>query len=192
MKILILLLVLHILLLSLSCSNNNTPINRIMVEELVKHYFSDQAMIIEQAQPHFKTGDFNGDGVEDIVLLFLPKTKPKTSAQIKVSTPWIYPVSNTSNIYHQSIAIFHGVRDGNWLSTKSRVFALVDTSGVLETPSFELLVLRKNAKDYNKHISMLPENTAYDLIIIPTEAGIDTYIYWDKDNYKLFEPEEIP
>ncbi|MCK5232242.1 MAG: hypothetical protein KAR13_18360 [Desulfobulbaceae bacterium] len=193
MKIFNSLLVLHVVLLSLSCNaNDKSPINGATVKWLIKHYFSDQARIIKNDQPYFKTGDFNGDGVEDIAILFLPRTKPKTSAHIKVSTPWVYPGSRTSKIYRKSIAIFHGDQEGDWLSTKSRAFALVDTSGALETPSFELLVTRKSEKDYKNHRDMLPVNTSYDLIIIPTEAGIDTYIYWDKDNYKLFEPEEIP
>ncbi len=31
-----------------------------------------------------------------------------------------------------------------------------------------------------------------DIIILPTEAGIDTYVYWDSDSYKLHIPEEEP
>lgn len=192
MKTLNSILILPIVLLCLSCSaNDKLPINEETIEKLIKYYFSDQAKIIKTTPPYFKAGDFNGDGLEDIVVLFLPKIKPKTSDHLKVSMPWGFPGPRASKIYTTSLAIFHGAH-GYWLPAKTHAFALVDTSGAIETPSFELLVARKSDKDYKKYRAMLPVKILYDLIIIPTEAGIDTYIYWDKGSYKLFEPEEIP
>ena len=105
--------------------------------------------------------------------------------------PWVYPSTEKSKKYHRSLVIFQKTSN-NWLTDKTRVFTMLDTTGVLETPSFKLLVSYKSNKDYSEHASMLPVKTNSDLIILPTEAGIDTYIYWDKDTYKLFEPEEIP
>ena len=139
----------------------------------------------------FKLGDFNGDDLEDIAVLFKPTSKPVETTQLKVNMPWVYPSTTKSNKYHRSLIIFQKAGN-NWLNDKTRVFIMLDTTGVLETPSFKLLVSYKSDKDYSEHASMLPVKINNDLIILPTEAGIDTYIYWDKDTYKLFEPEEIP
>jgi hypothetical protein len=180
------------MLMSLSCNAKDTGVNNEETARmLIKHSFSGQATIIESKKPFVRSGDFNADGVDDLAVLFLPKTKPKASKQLKVSMPWVYPGVTPSKTYHKSLAIFHGDKNG-WKSANIQAFALLDTLGVLETPSFELLITRKGDKDYKNHSAMLPIKSSGDLIILPTEAGIDTYVYWDKDSYKLLEPEEIP
>ena len=68
---------------------------------------------------------------------------------------------------------------------------MLDYTGAHETPFFELIVSHVGDNDYKNNISYLPVKLKMDLIVIPTEAGIDTYIYFDKDGYKLFEPEEM-
>jgi hypothetical protein len=78
------------------------------------------------------------------------------------------------------------------MSADTQVFALLDNSGVLETPSFQLLVKKKHAQGYRQHQGGLPVKHTGDLIILPTESGIDTYIYWDKTTYKLHVPKETP
>ena len=145
----------------------------------------------KNSKPSFKQGDFNGDGVDDIAVLFTPKSKPKETAQLKVLKLWVYPNTKPSDNYRKSLAIFQST-NGKWELDKIHVYALLDTNGVLETPSFQLLTTSRKDKNFSEHASMLPIKTKNDLIILPTEAGIDTYIYWDKDTYKLFEPEEMP
>ena len=192
MKYIYILASLPFLLLPLSCSaeNNNTN-NSATVVKLINKFLAKQVALKKNASPSFKLGDFNGDGLEDIAVLVTPISKPIESAQIKVSMPWVYPSTTQSTKYHKSLAIFQN-SGSDWLSDKTRIFIMLDTTGVLETPSFKLLVSNKSDKNYSEHKNMLPVKTNSDLIILPTEAGIDTYIYWDKGTYKLFEPEEIP
>ncbi len=178
-----------ILLLPLSCSaeldiNNNSK----TASELLNYFFPDSDKNIK---PNFKLGDFNGDGIKDIIVLFTPKSKPITTAQLKVLMPWVYSTTKSLKKYRKSLVIFQK-NDGKWLSDKTKVYVLLDTTGVLETPSFELLTINKKHKDYLSHTHMLPIKTIKDLIILPMEAGIDTYVYWDNNTYKLFEPEEVP
>jgi len=192
MKIIYGLLMSAAMLMSLSCNAKDAGANNEQTARmLIMQYFPGQASIVENKKPFVRKGDFNADGIDDLAVLFLPNTKLKTSKQLKVSMPWVYPGVKPSKTYHQSLAIFNGDQSG-WKSSNIRVFALLDTLGVLETPSFELLISRKNDKDYKSHSVMLPIKSSGDLIIIPTEAGIDTYVYWDKNEYKLLEPEEIP
>lgn len=180
--------ILLILILPFSCSAESSINNSNTVSKLLNHFLPE---LKENSKPSFKLGDFNGDGVKDIVVLFTPKSKPTKSAQLKVLTPWVYPTTKPTNKYRKSLVIFQKT-NGEWVSDKTQAYVLLDTNGVLETPSFELLTINKKDKNYASHASMLPIKISNDLIILPTEAGIDTYIYWDKNTYKLFEPEEMP
>ncbi|HFD32488.1 MAG TPA: hypothetical protein ENJ28_07290 [Gammaproteobacteria bacterium] len=187
MKYIYTLISILMLLTPLSCSADTTGNNLETVNKLLNHYFPNQQKQ-NNSKVVFKTGDFNGDGLEDIVALFKPKSKPAETSQLRVSTPWSY---SPDKKYHRSLVIFQKA-GSDWFSGKTQVFALLATTGVLETPSFKLIVSDKSDKDYREHTSMLPLKTNNALIILPTEAGIDTYVYWDKVKYTLFEPEEIP
>lgn len=181
--------ILLILFLPLSCSSETSISNNSQtVSSLFDHFLPG---LNKNIKPNFKLGDFNGDGNEDIVVLFTPKSKPSETKQLKVMTPWVYPSTEPSNKYRKSLVIFHKT-DGKWISDKTKAYVFLNSNGALETPSFKILTINKKDKNYSLHASMLPIKTSNDLIILPTEAGIDTYLYWDKNTYKLLEPEEMP
>ena len=176
-------------ILPLSCSaESSMSANQETVTKLLNTFFPE---LKQSKKPNYKLGDFNGDGLEDIVVLFTPQSKPAETKQLKVLMPWVYPTTKKTDKYRQSLVIFQKT-NSQWVSNETHVYALLDTNGVLETPSFQLLTTSNKDKDYASHASMLPIKTKNDLIILPTEAGIDTYVYWDKDTYTLFEPEEMP
>ena len=54
------------------------------------------------------------------------------------------------------------------------------------------MVKRKADKEYFRIQASLPARHTGDLIVLPTEAGIDTYIYWDQTKYRLYVPTETP
>lgn len=113
------------------------------------------------------------------------------SKQVKTSHPWSFSNNGTESRYHKSLAILHGGRK-NWESKETQVFGLLDKTMVLETPSFKLIVKKHTDKDFARHQAVLPLKSNCDLIILPTEAGIDTYVYWDNISYKLYVSEEMP
>ena len=90
--------------------------------------------------------------------------------------PWVYPSTEKSKKYHRSLVIFQKTSN-NWLTDKTRVFTMLDTTGVLETPSFKLLVSYKSDKDYSEHASMLPVKTNSDLIIFYLQKLVSIPIY---------------
>ena len=178
--------------LSLSCNAGNKAENNAgLINNLAKKLNSSKVILDVSKTSEVLQGDFNGDGLDDLAAVFLPVSDIKDTDRLKVIKLWNYPGQVSSGKFHKSIVIFHGSKSG-WLSDATQSFVLLDTTAALETPSFELLLSRVGDKDYRNHASYLPVKLKSDLIIVPTEAGIDTYIYWDKNSYKLFEPEEIP
>lgn len=186
------LMLLPVLLLSSSCDADNTQsIDDSLVNQLFKHFMTGMGHIATDKKPFYKTGDFNGDGFQDVAVLFVPDKKLDRSSKLNISMPWVYPGIEPSSQYRKSLVIFNGSKD-KWLTDSTKLYVLLDTSGALETPSFELLVTKQSDRDFESHHSLLPVKTSNDLIIVPTEAGIDTYVYWDKGGYVLFESQEMP
>ncbi|MBE9567198.1 MAG: hypothetical protein IMF14_00785 [Proteobacteria bacterium] len=161
------------------------------LESVFQQYLSPHTIVLNKGKPASVRGDFNGDGFSDVAVVFLPATEIAASDLLHVSRLRRSPEFFSSGKPHRSLAIFHGGKAG-WSSGVIQVFVLLDDSGALETPSFELLISRVDGNAYSDLVSGIPVEPAGDLIILPTEAGIDTYLYWNRDRYKLFEPEDIP
>lgn len=113
------------------------------------------------------------------------------SAKVNAVKLWDYPGLNAKDKMHKSLAVFHGSKKG-WHSDDIQAYVFLDNTGALETPLFELIVSKRNDKDYKENISFLPVKVKTDLIVISTEAGIDTYLFWNDASYQLYEPEEMP
>jgi hypothetical protein len=186
------LIILAVLLTPLNCvAKDVETINAKTVRKVIQYYFSADAKVSIDSQPSYVTGDFNEDGLTDIAVLIYPQKKIIPSKQVQLSLPWAFGGNVQSDKYHKSLAIINGCPNG-WFSTSTKIFVLLDTSGVLEAPSFHLIVSKRSASDYGQHLKLLNLRKAGDLIILPTEAGIDTYILWDRSTYKLHITEESP
>lgn len=178
--------------LSLSCNaGSKEEKNAGLVNSLVKKLVLPNTSLDDLKVSIIVQGDFNGDGFDDFAALFLPDSAIRGSNRLNVKELWNYSESLVSNKIHKSLVIFHGSKNG-WLSDSTQGFVLLDKSGVLDTPSFELLVSRVGDKEYKNNASYLSVVLKSDLLILSTEAGIDTVIYWDKGIYNLFESDEIP
>jgi len=173
----------------------NAGISRAMdaetIRTLVSNYFGSASQVSETRRPYHVSGDFNGDGIQDVAVLFKPGNGMKPSMQVTISSPWVIDVKDPKLNFHTSLAIINGHTEG-LMSTRTSVFALLDQSGVLETPSFRLMVVKRTNVDYQQYRARLPVKTTGDILILPTEAGIDTYVYWDKGSYQLYVPKRLP
>ncbi|WP_347332947.1 hypothetical protein [Marinimicrobium locisalis] len=91
------------------------------------------------------------------------------------------------------LIIEHGSGDAE---SKAEGFLLYDpnevsvlaTDAATELTSTEVEALPgKGAK-----LAELPQEFTGEVLILPTEAGIDTYIYWTGKTYRILEPLEVP
>lgn len=176
---------------TLSAKNTAVIKHKPAVTDLVKKHFSSAAQVSTDSSPYYVAGDFNGDGHDDVAVLIQPQNTIKKqlhTAPVMMSAPWIYSGQSLGSELRKSLAIINGGGSNDPV----RVFALLDSSGVLETPSFELILIKKSDQGYAEHQAMLPEGSRADLIVLPSEAGIDSYILWENNQYTVYTPEDMP
>jgi len=193
-------IVLPLLLIALSCNaEDNTSINNSTVKKLMAHYFGDTAKIIKNNDNPFNyylTGDFNGNGLTDIVVVFQPKGIPEENEQVKIYKPWNQFYEDgffkKNKSIHTSLVIFNANSDENWFSKNTTIFVQLAFSGELEAAPSKASIMIKGSNEHNDSRNYLPKNATNDIIIIPSDAAIDTYFYWDKDFYKFYVTNEMP
>jgi hypothetical protein len=140
--------------------------------------------------------DFNGDQIEDQLLVVTANRKvTDLPANVRVVRPW--PLnegeSQGDNLAHGAsvnLAIIHGPLT----DAQPRIFVLHNdnTVSLLDAPAGQTLTtvkLNDVAKLEEPELAAVAKG---DLLTVPTEAGIDTYIYWDGVTYKAFAPTTEP
>jgi hypothetical protein len=140
--------------------------------------------------------DFNGDHIEDQLLVVTANRKvTDLPANVRVVRPW--PLnegeSQGDNLAHGAsvnLAIIHGPLT----DAQPRIFVLHNdnTVSLLDAPAGQTLTtvkLNDVAKLEEPELAAVAKG---DLLTVPTEAGIDTYIYWDGVTYKAFAPTTEP
>lgn len=155
------------------------------------------------ANPHFKapmfTGDFDGDGVADAVYLVT-----------------VLPAS-AKNRLAPDVTVIDGVFDGAapmGAQGEKTVLAIVqqggkrkflvtggasqgpDSPGYFDTPIWTarytpLKLARRGSKTF-RYFNEQERRIKNDVIVVGTEAGIDTALYWNGKTYVLFSPNEEP
>jgi hypothetical protein len=140
-------------------------------------------------------GDFNGDGVEDHLLVVKSASMPKQAPQqVKVVRPWPLEQGETAGDLAHGASVNFVIIHGKDTAPASRVVVLHDDNSVslLDAPGAAELQVVKRAKLTELEEPALAQAAKGDVLSVPTPAGIDTYIYWDGSTYKLFAPVEAP
>lgn len=134
-------------------------------------------------------GDFNGDSAEDRLLVVKSSSMPaEAPANLKVIRPWPLEKDETAGALSHGAAVNLVIVDGK----SSQAVVLHDDNSVslLDAPAAAELKVIKRADIAALEQPKLAQGAAGDVLAIPTEAGIDIYIYWDGGTYKLFAPTE--
>jgi hypothetical protein len=133
--------------------------------------------------PNLLHGDFDGDGTPDLL------------AVVRVVRPWpVYyagtAVDDVSRGAEVGFAIIHGTPAGR----PPEVYLLHDPNpvSILDTQAARALRVVPRAELAAPGEPELARAAHGDVIVVPTEAGIDTYLYWDGSTYRSLEPDEEP
>ncbi len=169
------------------------------VSELLLRTFGGAAEVLLQKVPTAFVGDFNGDGKPDLVVLIRWAGGPPPPGVTQLA-PWPSPPGRRAKRREAvsarqssvALALFHGQGAAGWRQPQ-QVFLLM-AGDRLSSPIFsdpeggQLAVVRKGTR----RGAGLPPARRGDVLRIPTEAGIDTFLYWDGKTYSVYEPQEEP
>ena len=173
----------------------------VSVEALIRDHFGAQVEVVKDPNPTVLKGDFNGDGMGDLAVLVSPKGKRgELSPGVRmihtaegVRDPEAAEILNGRN----SLALVLGSASG-WKSPKTGGKFLIYSFGWIgwkgsETGKLVVLSkskLKRDKKGYatlspNNRVS-LPGDSRGDLILVPTEGGINTILYWNGKTYRFW------
>jgi hypothetical protein len=82
------------------------------------------------------------------------------------------------------------------LGKSNRTFLLTDMSGFFDTPIWHqkplpLEVAKRGSKTHSEFRAR-EKRIRHDILVLGTEAGIDTALYWNGKTFVLFAPAEEP
>lgn len=143
--------------------------------------------------------DLNGDGVTDQATLIPYSSVGKERTQdYELVSAWLYysdgiPPSDPAEGGPVVLVIEHGT---SGTKKKPEDFLLYDPNevSVLATgAATDLTSTAVNAlPEEGAELEDLPQTFTGEVLILPTEAGIDTFVYWTGETYRVFEPLEMP
>ena len=136
--------------------------------------------------------DFDGDGTTDKAIISqLKGTATSLSKIITVVHPWPFNKQsvNTDDLSAGSKNNFYII-----LSQTKTGYVINDANpiSILDTEAAQKLFVVKKDKLSEMGLDEIRENSKGDLLGIPTEAGIDTFLYWNGATFISFEPLETP
>ena len=134
-------------------------------------------------------GDLNGDKKPDTVfIVYTKKNKfpvPSSIKVIEISTGKLAP--STFRIQKNNAIALFVIHDNKqkYLIYDSEKISFMESMNHMEIGVLPLSA----SKEVMSELNIKPKG---DILILPNEAGIDTYLYWDGNTYQFVEPEEIP
>jgi hypothetical protein len=152
------------------------------------------SVVLADRSPNQLSGDFNGDGLTDLLAVVVVRS-PELARDVRVVRPWQReaapaPADDVATGAQVSLAIIHGAGDGR--ATGAYLLHDPESVSILDTGAGrELAVIPRSALTPREGLEV-PDRGRGDMIVVPTEAGIDTYIYWDGSTYRSLVPREVP
>ena len=136
--------------------------------------------------------DINGDGKKDLIEnVVIADGTAHIPANITVVSPWPLTSGDKKNP-----AQIQGGSQNNLLITlsNSKQFLIHDVNDVslLDTDAAKEIYVESLASLEDLELPELNKQAKGDVIVIPTEAGIDIYLFWNGVEFQVYEPLELP
>ena len=164
------------------------------IEEKTENNFSTVDKLVAGRRNIFKA-DLNADNIED-TLSIVNSALINTSmlATMTVLHPWSYYGEGT-----QPAELAKGSKISLYVELSSGASAAhnyliydVNTPSILDADAASELFISKISLLDQVEFKDLVSRARGDIIVIPTEAGIDTYIYWNGESFITYELAEQP
>jgi len=147
------------------------------------------SVVLAERTTNLLRGDFNGDGRADLLAVVHVRSGD-LAPHVRVVRPWSSadPVAAADDVSagaDVALAIVHS--DGG-------VFLLHDPDpvSILDAGAGRALSVVQRAALGSLGEPDLARRARGDVVVLPTEAGIDTYLFWDGSTYRWLAPLEVP
>lgn len=136
--------------------------------------------------------DIDGDGKADVVeLANISKNTQNLPSVITLITPWelidetAEKSSQLKNGSHNNVLVTFG---------NSKQFLIHDVNAVslLDTDAAQEINVTRHSELKGLDLPELSAQAKGDVIVVPTEAGIDTYLYWNGATFQSYELSDLP
>ncbi|HEV7747603.1 MAG TPA: hypothetical protein VGO56_21570 [Pyrinomonadaceae bacterium] len=182
--------------------NKTAPLNAATISDALRKSFGSAIEATTAFKPYYLTGDFNGDGAQDILIVVRIKgSRSELAPDVKIYNPFerpkaIYPEDPAANPT-LALALIHGSRLG-WQTTPAlEKFLLFGQSPILilnysRAASSEasdqkgLMELLPRRSTKYRGDSWPPATAKGDSIVLGTEAT-DSILYWNGKTYRWEE-----
>lgn len=125
--------------------------------------------------------DVNGDGIKDNIKLI--KNLKKGCVVKKAFSPWT-DGTEKKDITLRSSAIIIATKNKMHIIYDDETPSILDTSAIDKITTVPRTIVSKEITDLKA--------AKGDVVIIPTESGIDSYLYWNGNRYQSLFPNEEP
>lgn len=161
------------LLLVTACQQNSD----LSVEDILKERLTSlDFRVIESLK-----GDYDGDGVEDVAAII--KCDACVMPNSTVQSKNIWHSDNSSSVAEQALIIALNVG-----SLKGNTFALLYEYDRFVSPSFKLL----KAPQSEENLLIKGASPDGEVLILPSEAGIDEFVIFIDRQMIHISPEDVP
>ncbi len=164
------------------------------VQKKTENHFSVVDKLVVGRKNIFKA-DLNGDSIED-TLSVINSVSINQSMLDTITTlhPWPYygegaPSAELTEGSTISLFIELSLGDAGY---HNYLIYDVNVPSILDADAASELLVSKIANLDKVEFKGLVGHARGDVIVLPTEAGIDTYIYWNGESFMVYEPAEQP
>jgi hypothetical protein len=141
--------------------------------------------ILTAKTPNNWQGDFDGDGKPDSLQAVAVAANFQPTERMQMLNLWDKAALKPPS--PMALSLKHGNGNQEFLLYAATYF----TSPIWRSPQLPLEIIQQGSpihKLWQKQVKALKG----DGIVLSTEAGVDTLLYWDGKTYRLFLPPEQP
>lgn len=157
------------------------------VQEAVKRVFKDAAIVDTNYNPGFLSGDFNGDGSQDLAVILKPAKLDLLNQELP---PWLVRQPRTNKVARTHVrfekdetllAVIHGYGANHWRDPEAtQTFVLKDVVGQdLKVHSLNEFVTANSGRKLPR-----PQGD----LIGETVGGTSGYLYFAQATYSWYDP----